>query len=45
MFSWFQTPKTSHEKLIDAIQARNEAEAQNLIVHMDTAELSKVDDG
>ncbi|KJV91530.1 ankyrin repeat domain-containing protein [Rickettsia bellii] len=42
LFSWFQTPKTSHEKLIEAIEARNEAEAQNLIVHMDTAELSKV---
>ena len=40
MFSWFQT---KHEKLIEAIKARNEAEAQKLIAAINITELSKID--
>lgn len=40
MFRWFQT---KHEKLIEAIKAGNEAEAQKLIAAMNITELSKVD--
>ncbi|HJD61021.1 MAG TPA: ankyrin repeat domain-containing protein [Rickettsia endosymbiont of Columbicola hoogstraali] len=44
LFSWFQTPKTSHEKLIKTIEERNKAEALKLITAMNITELSKVDD-
>ncbi len=36
---------TPYEKLIEAIKAENTAEAQKLITQMNTAELSKVDNG
>ncbi len=39
---WFQT---SYDKLIEAIKAESEIEAQNLIAKMDIAELNKVDNG
>lgn len=44
LFSWFQTPKTSHEKLIKTIEERNKAEALKLIAAMNITELSKVND-
>ena len=42
MFRWFQP---TNEKLIEAIKAKNEAEAQKLITKMDITELSKANNG
>ncbi|WP_256621243.1 hypothetical protein [Rickettsia sp. TH2014] len=39
---WFQT---SYDKLIEAIKAESEIEAQNLIAKMDITELNTVDNG
>ena len=39
----YRSFQSNHEKLIKAIQVKNEAEAQNLIATMNITELSKVD--